>query len=374
MRITPLTNPRFLYRKQTSAQVKDGQEELSVLGHAVSAGMTVASAVRAGIHYGQLMVGALMDDSPLPIQEKIHRADVMDRAISKHRRTYTSRPAPPLDENSPMKDLPAAQLKRPFMMVPGWDMAHDRFLTFTSKLTENGANGGQTFYLQNGQFFADRDCREALTTEQVPKDAKVFVTVFNALGESPEETAPQVSANLQALRAVTGEQTPDLLAYSQGGLATRRYLDTTDSSVGKLMMLGTPNRGAGLADLSKLMYNAQDNGYDVDFLMASEHLDPDDEGSIRFMATDSPKLRALNDRWDQQMAHTEGFKIVGSGQDNTLHWGWPLLKSGDTMVEVENLAPAGVEAHLIQDGPWVNHRDLPYSAQVYIQAKEHFGW
>ena len=44
------------------------------------------------------------------------------------------------------------------------------------------------------------------------------------------------------------------------------------------------------------------------------------------------------------------------------------------MVEVENLAPDGVEAHLIQDGPWVNHRDLPYSAQVYLQAKDHFGW
>jgi pimeloyl-ACP methyl ester carboxylesterase len=374
MRITSFTNPRYLYKSPNSTEVKDGQEQLSLFGHVVSAGVTVTSVVREAIHYGQLMIDAIADESSLPLQEKILRADMKDRAITKYRRTYSSFPAPPLGDDSPMKELPSAQLKRPFMMVPGWDMAHDRFLTFTSKLTEEGQNGGATFYLRDGEFFADRDCREPLEKDQIPPDSKVFVSVFNELGESPEDSAPQIAANLRAMRSVTGHETPDILAYSQGGLATRRFLDTTDTSIGKLLMLGTPNRGAGVADLSKLVYNAKESGYNVDFIMQAEHLDPDDEKSIRFMATDSPKLASLNSRWDHQMAQTAGFKIVGSGEDSTLHSTWPFVKGGDTMVEAENLAPVGVETHLVGDGPWVNHRDLPYSAQVYLQAKDHFDW
>ena len=164
------------------------------------------------------------------------------------------------------------------------------------------------------------------------------------------------------------------MAYSQGGLATRKFLDEGNDKIGKLMMLGTPNLGAGLADFSKFMYDAQDKGYAVDWLMHSKHLGPDDEASIRFMASDSPVLGDLNTRWDNQMAQTEGFTIVGSAVDKTLHYGWPLHQDGDTMVEKQHLAPAGVEPQLLEEGPWVKHADLPYSAQVYSKMLDHFDW
>lgn len=370
MHLSPLTNPRFLYRKPESGQ----GDQLSILGHAVAATLTAASAVMETWHYAELFTRACLDESPLPLADKIQQYDRMDRAISKYRRTYTSRPAPPLADQSPLRDLPAAELKRPLMMVPGWDMAHDRFLTITEKLTQGGQNGGQTYYIQNGEFYADRDCTAPLASVDVPATAKVFVTVFNQLGESPETSSPQVEANLRALKSVTGAHTPDVMAYSQGGLATRNFLDKSPQSIGKLLMLGTPNQGAGLANLSRFLYDAQDNGYQVDWLMASEHLDADDEASIRFMATDSAQLKDLNSRWSDQMEKTEGFHIVGSAHDPTLHWGWPVVSSGDSMVEKENLAPPGVPTHLVDKGEWTRHRDLPYNAEVYLQAHQHFGW
>lgn len=377
MRISTLFKPKHLYRKKETKDPVPSQErgdEFTLVGHSLAVGLAAVSVVKEGLHYGQLMVQALVDGKPAPLNDSIHRLDVMDHALATHRRTYQSDPAPPLGEASPLKELPKAKLARPLMLVPGWDMAHDRFLTLTEKLTQDGDNGGAAFYLQDGQVFQDRDCRFPLAEADVPKDAKVFVTVFNHLGESPETSSPQLAKNLRLLNRLTGSETPDVMAYSQGGLSTRNLLDQGELKVGKLMMLGTPNQGAGLADVSKFLYQAQDKGYAVDWLMHSKHVDPDDEKSMRFMATDSPRLKELNSRWDDQMSQTEGFTIVGSAVDKTLHWGWPLLKSGDTMVEKEHLAPPGVEAEFVEKGPWVNHRDLPYSAQVYEKMLKHFDW
>ena len=253
-------------------------------------------------------------------------------------------------------------------------MAHDRFLTLTEKLTEGGANGGKAVYIRDGKFYHDRDCKEALPEAEVSADTKVFVTVFEELGESPETSSPQLAKNIQALERVTGAERPDLFAYSQGGLATRKYLDDSGDEVGEFMMLGTPNLGAGLADVSRFLYDAQDRGYAVDFLMREKHLDEDDEKAMRFMASSGEKLRDLNSRWDKQMSQTEGFLVVGADDDKTLHWGWPPRKLGDSMVEKEKLAPAGVEVKILEEGPWTNHRDLPYSAQVYEHMLEHYDW
>ena len=118
---------------------KDRPKKFNLLGHAAAFGMSVASTVQEGIHYARLAVDVLLDERPFPMQDEIFRKDILRQAISKHRRTYVSNPAPPLGEASPMRALPKAELKKPLMMVPGWDMAHDRYLTLTEKLTEGGS-------------------------------------------------------------------------------------------------------------------------------------------------------------------------------------------------------------------------------------------
>ena len=365
-------NPQRLYRRPDGqAHPSKGKEKFSWKGHALAAGFAVTSVFKEAVHYGQLLVGALAEPNHLSIQDRVQYSDNTKTAVAKHRRTYHSRPNPPLAEQSPLRVLADAHLKRPIMLVPGWDMAHDRFLTLTEKLSEHGP---ATVYVNNGEFYSDRDCETKLTAEQVSKDSKVFVSVFDSIGESPKTTVPQLEKNMEALKALTGAEHPDMMGYSQGGLAARTYLDKTGERIGKLLMLGTPNLGAGLADASKFMYNAQDKGYAVDWLMSRNNIDDDDEGAMRLMASDSPQLADLNSRWDQQMSQTEGYLVVGAANDRTVHWGPKLFAPGDGLVEAKNLAPKGAEVHLIKPGPWDDHANLPYSASAYLEMHQHFDW
>ena len=371
MRIDRVFDPKKIYKPEQTSTQSDESPEFTARGKTLAAGLSAVSTGREGLFHWDMFMEALEHESDLPLREEILELAEAEKARQKHARTYRSDPAPPLGDASPLKDLPTAQLQRPILMVPGWDMAHDRFMTLTEKLTESG---GQAFYVKSGEFFSDRDCTVRVPALEVPADSKVFVTVLEHLGESPHTSSPQIEANLSAIRTVTGQPKSDVFAYSQGGLATRHFLDTTEVEIGKFLMLGTPNMGSGMADVSKFLYNAQDQGYDVDFLMEIEHLDIDDEAAIRFMATDSPELADLNSRWTEQMADTEGFLVVGSDQDWTLTWGLPPLGAGDTIVERENLTPEGVEPFLISDGDWVDHRNLPYNAEVYQQMLAHFNW
>lgn len=347
-------------------------EKFTVKGVLAAAGLTAASKVGETLYYAGLAVEALSNGSQLPLGDEIHRLDVMRRAIKAHRR-ITVTDNLPLGQANPLKDLPAASLKRPVMLVPGWDTPHDRFRPLTDKLIDKGANGGQTYYVQNGQFFSDQHCHFPLAAEDVPKDAKVFVTVLNSVSESPHTSGPQLKANLAALQKVAPGPAPDVIAYSQGGLCTRTYLSEPDAQIGKLLFVGTPNLGAGLASLSNFVYKAQDQGYDVDWLLSDQNLDPNDRDAIEFMTVGSEHLNKLNSGWDQQMARTEGFQVVGYKGTKTFNFGIPPLKPGDTLVTAENLAPAGVEPAFV-DGEYANHGTLPFNAGAYQQMLQHFDW
>jgi pimeloyl-ACP methyl ester carboxylesterase len=296
----------------------------------------------------------------------------MRRAIKAHRRITVTENLP-LGEANPLQNLPAASLKRPVLLVPGWDTSHDRFRPLTDKLTDQGANGGQAFYVREGQFYSDQHCNVPLPATEIPKDAKVFVTVLRSTSESPHTSAPQLKANLEAIAGVVPGPVPDIIAYSQGGLATRKYLADESARVGRLMFVGTPNLGAGLASFSNFVYRAQDQGYDVAHLLSSNNLDPEDRDAIDFMTVGSEPLQELNAGWDQQMARTEGFHIVGYRGTQTFHYGYPPLKAGDKLVTAENLGPEGVQPSFVE-GPYSEHSTLPFSPGAYQEMLRYFGW
>jgi hypothetical protein len=346
--------------------------EFTVKGVLAAAGLAAASKVTETFYYTGLAVEAMTNPSHLPLGDEIHRLDTMRRAIKSHRR-ITVTDGLPLGSANPLKDLPAAHLKRPVMLVPGWDTPHDRFRPLTDKLIDQGANGGQTLYVKNGEFFSDQHCHFPLAAEDVPKDSKVFVTVLNSTSESPHTSAPQLKANMEALQRVVPGPPPDVIAYSQGGLCTRTYLAEEGAKTGKLMFVGTPNLGAGLASLSNFVYQAQDQGYDVDYLLSDQNLDPEDRASIEFMTVGSEHLDKLNAGWDQQMARTEGFLVVGYQGTNTFNYGIPPLKPGDKLVTAENLAPPGVERTFV-DGQYAEHGTLPFNAGAYQEMLKHFDW
>ncbi len=351
---------------------REGSDELTLKGKVAATGLTIASKVKEAFYYTGLAVEAMTSDSPQPWGDQIHRLDVMRRGLKAFHRVTTTEKLP-LGEASPLKDLPPAALKRPIMLVPGWDTSHDRFRPLTDKLTDDGANGGKTYYLRNGEFFHDQNCNEPLPHGEVPKDAQVFVTVFNNTSEAPPTTAPQVKANLEAMRRAVGGPAPDVIAYSQGGLATRTYLDQGGSDVGRLVFVGTPNMGAGLASLSNFAYKAQDQGYDVDYLLSDLGLDPEDRPSMEFMTVGSDSLEKLNAGWDTQMARTEGFQIVGYQGAKTFHYGLPPFQPGDGLVTADHLGPAGVERAYVQ-GEWTEHKYLPISAGAYQEMHRYLNW
>jgi hypothetical protein len=371
MQINPSHNPLIPYGTNPKGWTRSNGE-LTLRGKIAATGYEIASKIGEAFYYTGLAVEALGDHSPLPLGEEIHRLDVQRRALRAQRRVTTTENLP-VGQANPLKDLPAAHIKRPVMLVPGWDTPHDRFLPLTDKLTERGANGGTPYYVKNGQFFRDRDCDEALPAAQLPKDAKVFVTVLNSTSESPHTSAPELQANLQAMQQALGGPAPDVIAYSQGGLCTRTVLDHEGSHIGKLLFVGTPNKGAGLASLASFVFKAQEDGYDVDWLLHSLDLDPEDRASMQFMTVGGPDISDLNARWSQQMERTEGFMVVGYKGAQTYNYGFPPLVPGDTLVPAENLAPAGVQPAFI-DGAYAKHGTLPFNAGVYQQMLKHFSW
>jgi pimeloyl-ACP methyl ester carboxylesterase len=350
-----------------------GEDRFTLKGAVAAAGLAAYSQAAETLYYTGLAVEALSSDSPLPLGEQIHRLDVMRRAIKAHRRVHLTENLP-LGPANPLKELPVAQVQRPVMLVPGWDTPHDRFRPLTDKLTEGGANGGHTYYVKDGQFYSDQDCNFALASDQIPADAKVFVTVLHSTSESPHTSAPQIRANLEAIGRLRPGPVPDVIAYSQGGLATRQYLNSgEDARVGRLMFVGTPNLGAGLASLSNFVYQAQDKGYNVDYLLADQNLDSEDRDSIEFMTVGSEPLQRLNAGWEQQMARTEGYAVVGSQQTPTFHYGFPPIKPGDRLVPAENLAPPGVAPTFVE-GQYSEHATLPFHPDVYREMLNYFCW
>lgn len=200
---TQLLNPQ--------SWTKDSNK-LSFTGTVAAVALSAYSQVSETFYYAGLAVEAMINEQDhLPWSEEIAQLDQMRRGLKAFHRVHTT-PNLPLGEANPLKELPKAEISKPVLLVPGWDTPHDRFCPLTEKLTEGGANGGQPYYLRNGEFFSDRDCQ---VPTEVPKEAKVFVTVFNSTSESPHTTAPQLQANLQALARLTGEKRPDVMAFSQ---------------------------------------------------------------------------------------------------------------------------------------------------------------
>jgi parallel beta-helix repeat protein len=69
--------------------------------------------------------------------------------------------------------------------------------------------------------------------------------------DSPMDIAALVAAEIQDMKTRFGVRTVNVVVHSMGGLATRSYIQGPgfQGDVNKLVMLGTPNHGANIADL-----------------------------------------------------------------------------------------------------------------------------
>ncbi len=268
----------------------------------------------------------------------------------------------------PLQDVPLVKMDRPYMMVPGWTTRPEKFEALVSRLTEGGRNGGQAYYVRDGEFFADGAMTQPL--KSVPSNARVFVQVFHHTLQPPSETAPQLERSIAAIQKATGSEKVDVEGYSMGGLATRVFLDQGGQGVGKVMLLGVPNRGSRFSELSQRVIQR-----DIGWAMRLANLTVADLPAMSWLAAGAnPHLADLNSRWEQQVARTEGLKIVGSAELPTPSAGGFPLRKGDGMVETRSLTMPGVEVEILRGRPTLQHGALPSDSDVYRERAEFFGW
>lgn len=271
-------------------------------------------------------------------------------------------------------DLPSSKVERPVMFVHGWHSELEFYDDLTGKLTEGGANGGRVGYVQDGKLFADAECTQKLANPTA--DMKVFLSVFKSNRSDPSVTAPELRNNIELVRKLTGSEKVDVASYSMGGLATRQLAadHPDDHHVGKFLMLGTPNQGAGLAGLVARGLEMEREGWNVRWLLAWQNMTQQDTGAVEYLRPTSPEREALNTRWPAQQATFEATLHLGS--KSRLTPSKLLLPMwGDGTVTEKSLHLPGLEVrHLETAGRYGNHANLLHNPDTYLQSREFFGW
>ncbi|MCA9796430.1 MAG: hypothetical protein KC910_31700, partial [Candidatus Eremiobacteraeota bacterium] len=247
------------------------------------------------------------------------------------------------EANPPLADKPAVQLQRPFMIVPGWTTRKAELEPLGHKLTQDGRNGGHIAFVQNGEFFADEACTQALT--DFSPDQKVFQTVLTDIRMPPPLAAVEVAKNLEAVQQLTGSDKIDVTGFSMGGLATRVYLDRGGSAIGKFMLLGTPNQGTTFANLARQVLER-----DIKFAISMAGLTPGDLPALEWLSVESgnPHLQELNRHWDRQAAQVETTLAVGGRGLLTPSRSGIGITLGDGLVEADGMAPPGGAVKILE--------------------------
>ncbi len=279
----------------------------------------------------------------------------------------TSEPSP---LSSPLRDEPAPKIDVPLLIVHGWHTQICFFDALTDKLTEKAP---QTGYVKNGQLYADGACTQPL--EKPAADMKVFVSVFESARHAPPVSQPQLKANIECIRKLTGHSRLDLVGYSMGGLATQMHLDREeDPGVRRFMMLGTPNQGAGLAGLLRMAMKNEQKGHDVQWLLDTKQVQHGDEEAVEWLRPSSAAREDLHSRWEAQKAKCEAVLTVGSNERITLNR-FLMPVHGDGTVTTGSLALPGVETKLVGScGEYSQHRNLPSHPDTLNFMREFFSW
>jgi pimeloyl-ACP methyl ester carboxylesterase len=278
-----------------------------------------------------------------------------------------SQPMPP----SALTDLPDFQLSKPLVLVPGWHTPDDRFDHLAEKLTHDGANGGQAYFMKNGQFYSDSKCTQTASTPG--PEARVFISMFNNTSEVPNQTSPQLDHNIETIKQATGADKVDAVGYSMGGLASRTYLDQGGDGMSKLIMLGTPNQGSKLADASLGLLNLKRDGYAIEWLLDRKQLSEADRTALEWLRPNNPELVSLNSRWEQQRGQLDDAKAIGSASRWTLNeFGKPV--HGNATVPGSSLALPGLDVSLCKNKEFGEHGLLFSNPEVYAGMADFFKW
>jgi len=266
----------------------------------------------------------------------------------------------------PLSDQPNVVMERPLVISPGWNTDLHKFDYLTRKLLASGENGDYAVYLKEGAAYRDPEATQPLDLAQIPKNTKVFVNIWDQLNSPPSVTAPQLAQNLALLG---GSEKVDMLSYSMGGLATRKYLDQGGEGIRNLMILGTPNQGSRFGQLAGMALDRK-----IDWALDYCGIKPSDRPAMSWTAAGSPENLDLASRWPSQRSRVEGLRIVGSREELTPTPAESMYVLGDGIVEPNLLAMPDVEVKVLEGNPYLHHGSLPHESGVFAEMRDFYGW
>ncbi|MBT9584353.1 hypothetical protein IV102_13505 [bacterium] len=270
-----------------------------------------------------------------------------------------------------LQDSPKVQIARPVVFVPGFTTPVDPYLPLVAHLTDDGLNGGRTYFVRNGVIFNDHQCTQVVDSQRAP-DARVFVVMPFTRYDTPPRFAEQLKPDLEAVSRFTGSPVSDAVGYSMGGISTRLFLDQGGAGVGKFLMVGTPNQGSKVGSLA---HWAVKN--DIGWAMALANHAPAALNALEWLRgvqEDNPSLKELNSHWGHQRALVEEARVIGAEGLPTpgfSPWGW---SSGDTAVEKAALGLPGLEVFTVSGGLTKSHETLMADPDVFREMSCFLGW
>lgn len=267
----------------------------------------------------------------------------------------------------PLSDQPDVKLNRPVLLTPGWNTEHWKFDYLANKLIASGTNGEAAVYLHLGKAYRDSQC--SLPLEQIPSNSKVFVNIWETPKDSPEKTAFQLKQNMELLQSALGPTRVDLVGYSMGGLASRKYLDNGGQHAGKLVTLGTPHQGTRFGVMCDRLLS-----HKVDWATKFGGLDPEDLPAMQWLAAGKPNLEELNQNWPRQRAQLEDSLFIASTVEPTPRMSGLPFGAGDGLVQVEHATLPGAPSRVLKGSPLLNHITLPHDSQVFAVMRDFLEW
>ena len=280
------------------------------------------------------------------------------------------------DLSGGLSDQVKVKIERPLVCVQGFRSKPGGFKPLMDHFTEDGHNGGQAYYVKNGRFYLEPECIQPLPENHTDPNAKVFRVIPNDRFQSFEVCADQLEQEFQAIKQFTGEPKLDILAHSMGGLSVRRYLDKYDDQVGKLLMLGTPQRGTRNANFARKVI-----AHDVGWAVSIGGITPAAAAAVEMLRSldEGPEanefLKAMNDRLPQQLAKAEKAMTIGANcfltprAGNRTGWG-----GGDALVEASALTLPGLDTKIFSGRGTKIHHTLPTDDEIYQEMVEFYDW
>lgn len=190
------------------------------------------------------------------------------------------------------------------------------FKTMTDYWTSTGANqmggtikGSDLSKLSMDDIKAIKDPAELAKKLGLNPQGNIFNMQFSGNAANSDVNKAELAKGVQVVSQLRNGGMVDLVSHSKGGVDSRNLLDSGQGDkVRSLTMLGTPNKGSGVADLAQTLPGqlATDN------LFATERTNKD-RAALPELGKGSSFLQKLNQRFQDQLGRLPGGALAIQG-------------------------------------------------------------